>query len=103
MARLSDEEFGAWCQRNQLAHETVTSIQRIRTSPPARRTHRHASNVSGHYPSVKMGCIIQFESQHVELWAIYIMERDIEVLEFYDQPARISLHYQARSGRKTVP
>ena len=28
------------------------------------------------------------------------MERDADVLEFYDQPTRIPLHYQARSGRK---
>jgi putative transposase len=31
------------------------------------------------------------------------MERDADVLEFYDQPTRIPLHYQARSGRKTSP
>src|SRR6184192_4873247 len=50
-----------------------------------------------------MGCSIQFESQHVELWGIYTMERDEDVLEMYDQPTRIQLHYQARSGRKTSP
>jgi putative transposase len=50
-----------------------------------------------------MGCSIQFESQHVELWAIYAMERDDDVLEYYDQPTRIQLHYKSRSGRKTSP
>jgi len=59
--------------------------------------------VSGRYPSVKMGVSIQFESQHVELWGIYTMERDDDMLEFYDQPTRIQLHYHARSGRKTSP
>ncbi len=103
MPRLSDEEFDAWCQRNQLAPETAAYLQRLRTSLPARRTHSRASNMSGRYPSIKMGCTIQFESQHVELWAIYTMERDEDVLEFYDQPTRIPLHYQARSGRKTSP
>ena len=34
---------------------------------------------------------------------IYTMERDYDVLEMYDQPTRIQLHYQARSGRKTSP
>jgi len=103
MPRLSDEEFDAWCQRNQLAPETTAYIQRLRTDLPARRTHSRASNLSGRYPSVKMGWAIQFESQHVELWAIYAMERDAEVLELYEQPTRIQLHYQARSGRKTSP
>jgi putative transposase len=49
-----------------------------------------------------MGFSIQFESQHVELWGIHTMERNDDVLEMYDQPTRIQLHYQARSGRKTT-
>ncbi len=103
MARLTDEEFRAWCQHNKIEPRTEAYIQRIRTSEPERRVHSRASNVSGRYPSVKMGCSIQFESQHVELWGIYTMERDSDVLEMYDQPTRIQLHYQARSGRKTSP
>jgi putative transposase len=50
-----------------------------------------------------MGVSIQFESQHVELWAIYAMERDDDVLEYYDQPTRIQLHYRSRFGHKTSP
>jgi putative transposase len=103
MARLTDEEFRAWCQRNQIEPETEAYIQRIRSSEPARKVRSGASNVSGRYPSVKMGFSIQFESQHVELWGIYTMERDDDVLEYYDQPTRLQLHYHARSGRKTSP
>ncbi|MBV9229797.1 MAG: DDE-type integrase/transposase/recombinase [Chloroflexi bacterium] len=103
MARLTDGEFRAWCQHNNIEPQTEAYIQRIRESDPERRVRSHASNVSGRYPSVKMGCSIQFESQHVELWGIYTMERDSDVLEMYDQPTRIQLHYQARSGRKTSP
>ncbi len=99
---LTDEDFCAWCQRNQIGSETQTAIQRIRTSPPSRKVRSRTSNVSGRYPSVKMGCSIQFESQN-ELWGIYTMERDDDVLEFYDQPTRIQLHYHARSGHKTSP
>ena len=99
---LTDEDFWAWCQRNQIGLETQTAIQRIRTSPPSRKVRSRTSNVSGRYPSVKMGCSIQFESQN-ELWGIYTMERDDDVLEFYDQPTRIQLHYHARSGHKTSP
>ncbi len=49
-----------------------------------------------------MGVSIQFESQHVELWAIYAMEQDDDVLEYYDQSIRIPLHYRAKSGRNTT-
>ena len=99
---LTNEKFSAWCQRNKISPEAETTIQRIRTSPPVRRVRGRASNVSGRYPSVKMGCSIQFESQ-VEFLAIYGMERDDDVLEYYDQPTRIQLHYRSLSGRKTSP
>jgi putative transposase len=99
---LTDEEFAVWCQRNAISLETEAVIARIRSSPPARRVRGRASNVSGRYPSVKMGCSIQFESQ-VEFLAIYAMERDDDVLEYYDQPTHIQLHYHSLSGHKTSP
>jgi len=104
MARFTDEEFRAWCQRNKIEPETAAYIQRIRTAEQSERKVRsRRSNVSGRYPSQKMGFSIQFESQHVELWGCHTMERDQDVLEYYDQPARIQLHYHSRSGRKTSP
>ncbi len=99
---FTDDTFHAWCLRNTIAPETQAYIERIRSSQPVRKVRSRASNVSGRYPSVKMGRAIQFESRHVELWGIYEMERDDDVLEFYDQPTRIQLQYRARSGRKTT-
>ena len=58
----------------------------IRSARPVRRVGSRAGNVSGAYASRKMGCTIQFESHKVELWAIYSMEHDPQVLEYYDQP-----------------
>jgi putative transposase len=46
-----------------------------------------------------MGCTIQFESHTVELWAIYTMEHDPAVLEYYDQPTTVRLRYPSKSGR----
>ena len=100
---LTTEEFLAWCQRLQLSPEAEAIITRIRSSPPVRKVRGRADNVSGRYPSPKMQRSIQFESQHVELWGIYAMERDDDVLEYYDQPTRIQLHYRARSGHNTSP
>jgi putative transposase len=50
-----------------------------------------------------MGVTIHFESHTVELGAIYLMEHDEEVLEFYDRPLSFKLSYQTPSGRKTKP
>src|SRR5450755_4394609 len=99
---LTNEDFHSWCLRNGIPPETETYIQRIRSSQPVRKVRSGISNICGRYPSVKMGRTIQFESQHVELWGIYEMERDDDVLEYYDQPTRLQLRYRARSGRNTT-
>lgn len=99
---LTDDGFQVWCLQNKIPTQTKAYIERIRQSQPVRKVRSRASNVSGRYPSVKMGRTIQFESRHVELWGIYQMERDDDVLEYYDQPTRIQLQYRARSGRKTT-
>ena len=65
-SQMRNFAFGA--SRNQIEPQTEAYIQRIRESEPSRKVQSRASNVSGRYPSVKMGCSIQFESQHVELW-----------------------------------
>jgi putative transposase len=98
---LTNEEFHAWCKTNAISPVTEAYIQRIRASQPVRKVRSGGSSITGRYPSVKMGHTIQFES-FVELGAIYLMERDNEVLEFYDQPTRLQLHYHAKSGRLTT-
>src|SRR5258708_37429694 len=55
--------------------------------------------MSGTYPSDKMGVTVQFESHKVELWAILVMDRDPDVLEFYDQPHTFKLRYLRKSGK----
>ncbi|WP_266890022.1 hypothetical protein [Trichormus azollae] len=42
-------------------------IPKIRATPPSRRIQERAKNLSGVYPSRKMGQTIQFESHTVEL------------------------------------
>jgi putative transposase len=69
-------------------------------APPARRVTSRANNVSGAYPSLKMGMTIQFESHTVELWSIYLMEHNPDVLEYFDQLYTFKLRYQDKSGKK---
>jgi putative transposase len=99
---MTPEAFHTWSQHLRLTSETEALIASIRSSPPVRRVSGRANNITGRYPSPKMGMSIQFESDRVELWAIYTMERDDDVLEYYDQSSRIPLSYRAKSGRRTT-
>ena len=96
---LTAAQFQQWCLRLHLTPQASEVVAHVRSSPPARRVGSRANNVSGTYASRKMGCTIQFESHRVELWAVYTMEYDPQVLEYYDQPTTLELHYQAKSGR----
>ena len=71
---MMPSEFEQWCRALRLAPATRELIASMRAAPPARRVTSRAHNVSGAYPSRKMGMTIQFESHTVELWAIYLME-----------------------------
>jgi putative transposase len=99
---LTTDEFQHWCAHLQLSTEAQELIATIRSSPPVRKVRGRLGAVAGRYPSPKMGRTIQFESQRVELWAIYAMERDDDVLEYYDQPIAVPLRYRTASGRMTT-
>ena len=62
---LSSEELTAWYERLNFSPETRSVIDRVRSSEPARRVGGGRGNVSGRYPSRKMGMTIQFESHRV--------------------------------------
>jgi putative transposase len=96
--KMTPEAFHLWCQHLGLTSETEALLVSIRSSPPVRRVSSRAGNITGRFPSPKMGVSIQFESAHVEFWAIYAMERDPDVLEYYDQPCRIPLHLSGQIG-----
>jgi putative transposase len=96
---LSEEEFLSWCRRVGLSQDARELVAKIRSSAPVRRVGGGRQNVSGRYPSRKMGLTIQFESHRVELAFIYEMEYDTDVLEYYDQAASIRLDYQSATDR----
>jgi putative transposase len=99
---LTAAQFQPWCRRLRLAAETQEHIARLRAAPPVRRVGSRAQHVSGAYASRKMGCTRQFESHKVELWAIYAMEYDPAVLEYYDQPTTLALRYPSTTGRQVT-
>jgi putative transposase len=99
---LDKQEFFHWCQRLSVSDEAQKILERIRSSDPARRVQSGTRSVSGTYPSKKMGVTIQFESHRVELAAVYEMEHDPDVIEYYDQPPSFKLDYAGMNGRRLV-
>ncbi len=97
---LSKDELEVWCLQHALSEQAKAVIHQICSSPPSRLVQGRAGNVSGRYPSQKMGCTIQFESHRGELAAIYQFEHDPATLAFYDQPGAIKLVYPSKKGRQ---
>jgi putative transposase len=97
---LNEADFLGWCRRLALSETTQAAISEVRSRNPTRHVGGGRENVSGRYPSRKMGLTIQFESHRVELPLVYEMEHDPGVLEYYDQPPSIPLAYQAANGRR---
>ena len=97
---LTDVDLLAWYTKLGLAESARVVIDHIRSSDPARRVGGGRRNVSGFYPSKKMGVTIQFESHRVELAAVYELEHDDDVLEYFDQPPSFKLEYDSADGRR---
>ena len=97
---LSEADLLSWCKRLALSEPAQAAISEVRSRNPARRVGGGRENVSGRYPSRKMGFTIQFESHRVELPFVYEMEHAASVLEYYDQPPSIPLAYHAANGRR---
>lgn len=92
-------EFKQWCINQNLSDKARQEIDKIRNTQPSRRVGSRYKNVSGRYPSRKMGVTIQFESHKVELPFIYQLEHSADVLEYYDQPPPFKIKYASASGR----
>ncbi|MGA8729666.1 MAG: TnsA endonuclease N-terminal domain-containing protein [Terracidiphilus sp.] len=94
------DDLSIYFQRLGLAERAHAVINQIRLCGPSRRVGGGRANVTGRYPSRKMGVTIQFESHRVELAGIYEMEHDECVLEYYDQPPAIKLDYESANGNR---
>ena len=94
--------LGALLEIHGVTHPGHELLRRVRQGPPARAVEGAGGNVTGRYPSRKMGRTIQYESRTVEFAFVVLCEIDPEVIEYYDQPARLSLRYAGKDGRAVV-
>ncbi|MBC8121899.1 MAG: TnsA endonuclease N-terminal domain-containing protein, partial [Gemmatimonadaceae bacterium] len=97
---MTEEQFERWADRLGLPEKTRSLVRSIRTMGPSRAVQGRGGNVSGRYPSHKMGHTVQFESHKNELCGIYEYEYDPDVLEYYDQPPSFKLQYQGKGNHK---
>jgi transposase InsO family protein len=97
---MTEQDFATWAVRAGLSEPARAAVVHIRSSGPSRRVGGGRSNVTGRYPSRKMGVTIQFESHRVELPAIFELEHDCSVLEYYDQVPTIKLDYRSADGKR---
>src|SRR2546421_10238685 len=87
-------------ERLNFSEKTQLLVEGIRSSAPSRAVGSGKSNVWGRYPSRKMGVTIQFESHRNELPAIFELEHDKDVIEYYDQPSPIMIEYEGMNKRR---
>lgn len=56
---MTQEEFNQWCVNQSLSNQAIIEIEKIRNAQPSRSVGSRCKNVSGRYPSRKMGVTIQ--------------------------------------------
>src|SRR5712692_1642735 len=96
---MDELEFSLWCDQLKLLTAARGVIEKIRSSEPVRSRQSRVGNWTGRYASDKMGRTVQFESRTEEFPAVVSYEHDDEVFEYYDQPSKIEMRYNAKSGR----
>jgi putative transposase len=98
---LNDKELELWKLRLGIDKYASDLIDTIRNTEPVRSVKSGRGNVSGRYPSRKMGRTIQFESHTCELAFILLCEfpEFDDVLEYWDQPTKLKITYRSKNGR----
>lgn len=98
---MNESELYAYFDEHQLSDEAREYISIVRNSDPSRMVGTHArSNVCTFYPSHKMGFTIQAESRTGEYGYVLELEYDDDVIEYWDQPAPVSVVRTYKNGNK---
>jgi hypothetical protein len=99
---LDDAAFQAWAEEKGLAPGDFTYLAALRAAQPVRRLRATPRSGPVRFPSRKMGAVVQCRSRLDGLPMAYELEHDPAVLEYYDLPATLHLHYTARSGKRAA-
>ena len=99
---LSEAHLAQLLAHHRVNERGVALVRTIRTTPSDRRRAGKAGNVTGWYPSRKMGFTVGYDSRTGELVYIVLCEIDGEVYEYFDHPAKLTLDYKSASGLRLV-
>jgi transposase InsO family protein len=95
---LTDSGLIAFGARQGLVAATMELIKRVRASDPARRGFSRHKNVSGRFPSDKMGLALGTSAYHTEGLGLLGYELTPEVIEFWEEPG-VELKFSYLDGR----
>jgi putative transposase len=97
---LSDKDFEELCLNLSLAREAREYAERMLKGDPQRLVRSRRGNVSGRYPSQKMGYTLQFESHTCELAYLLDLEHfQPDALAWVDQPDSFKLPIKDKNNR----
>ena len=99
---LDEPAFQAWSQACALSPSQAAFLAALRAAEPVRRLRATPRTGPVRFPSRKMGLVVQCRSRLDALPMAYELEHDAEVLEYYDLPTVLHLHYTTRSGRRAA-
>ncbi|MBV9356619.1 MAG: hypothetical protein JO023_13965, partial [Chloroflexi bacterium] len=99
---MDDAAFHQWARACGLAPSDFTYLGALRAGPPVRRLRATPRAGPVRFPSRKMGTVVQCRSRLDGLPMAYELEHEATVLEYYDLPTTLHLHYTARSGKRAA-
>ena len=97
---LTDQELEEYFEKHNLSEPARDYIRETRNSDPSRLVGENASsNVISGFPSTKTNLSIQTESRTAEQPRALEHEHSLTVLEFWDQPPRVSVVRTSAKGK----
>ena len=96
---LGYDALVALLDRHGVNEEGRKLIEQIRRGPPVRAVQGGGGNVTGIYPSRKMRCFVQYESNGPEFAFVIVCETEPRVCEYHDQPCRLILEYEVQTKK----
>src|SRR6266702_41214 len=99
---LDSAALQAWAKACGFAPGDAAYLAALRAGQPERRLRATPRAGPVRFPSRKMGTVVQCRSRLDGLPMAYELEHDAAVLEYYDLPTTLHLHYTARSGKRAA-
>lgn len=96
---LTKRALDAYLARLALPAPAIAYVELARSASPQRGVGSRRHNVSGRFPSVKMGHTRQFEARGTEGIGLLEYEYADNVLEYFDQPPSVVVRFHDRHGR----